>query len=84
MIHPSDTAVKFIMEKFSEAFFSNETQSLNKRIQKIINASKHRPFNTDTKNYQDHCERMLAEIDEIQAEFPDLDFSELSIRFKFC
>lgn len=81
MIHPSDTAVKYILEKFSEAFFSDKSQNLNKRIQKIINASEHRPFNTDTKNHQTHCKKMLAEIDEIKTDFPDLDFDTESAIF---
>jgi len=82
MIHPSDTAVKYLMEKFSEAFFSDKTQNLNKRVQKIINASSHRPFNTDTANHKSHCKKMLSEINEIMSEFPNLDFNQEILRFQ--
>lgn len=80
MIHPSDVAVNYIMEKIEGAFFSKPTIDLNKSIQKIIAASKHRPFNTDTENYKTHCKKMLIEVDEIIAAFPGLDFnSEIEI-----
>ena len=72
MIHPSSFAVDYIMEKFNDAFFSIETKKLNLFIEKIVLAVNHRPFNTNTKEYQLFCKTML---DKIEKEELNLDFS---------
>jgi len=76
MIHPSATAIEYIWERFGDAFFSNETIILNKKINKIIQASKHRPFNKDTNKYKVFCEKILNEILTIENNHPYLNMDE--------
>ena len=75
MIHPSELAIKYILEKFSDAFFSAETKAINKKIHNIISASKHKAFNKNTIQYKKHLEKMLAEIKAMEKEFPNLNFT---------
>ncbi len=75
MLHPSVTAINYLWEKFGDAFFDSETKKLNDKIAKIIKASEHKPFNRDTKEYRDFCEKYLKLIEDIEREFPELDFS---------
>jgi hypothetical protein len=76
MLHPSTVAIDYIWEKFNEAFFSKQTAELNKKIEKIINASKHRVFNSDTDEHRKFCASMLSQIAILKANNPDLDFSD--------
>jgi hypothetical protein len=75
MLHPSDMAIEYIWEKFETAFFDAETQGLNKKILKAINASKHKVFNSQTQAHKEFCNKMLKYICEIKKDYPHLDFS---------
>jgi hypothetical protein len=76
MLHPSSVAIEYIWEKFSDAFFNKQTAELNKKIEKIITASKHRVFNHDTDEHRKFCASMLSQIAILKAEQPKLDFSQ--------
>jgi len=75
MVHPSDVAVNYIMDKFANAYFNDKTRKLNGLIEKIISAANHRPFNTQTEEYQKFCKSILTKIDEVEKQTPTIDFS---------
>jgi hypothetical protein len=75
MAHPSDVAVGYIWDFFSETFFSEKTKRLNDRIGKIIAAVSHRPFNADTAEHHAFAQAQLAAIENLKKEQPHLDFS---------
>lgn len=75
MIHPSNFAVDYIMERFGDAFFSEETHKLNKLIEKIVSASNHRPFNPKTEEYRKFCNGISNKINEVEKQMPMVDFS---------
>ena len=76
MVHPSETAVQYIWERFGETFFSEQTKSAIVRIEKIKAAANHRPLNSQSADYKNFCIRMLDEIEKVKAEFGGIDFSE--------
>ena len=76
MVHPSETAVQYIWERFGEAFFSEHTKSAIARIGKITAAANHRPLNPQSDEYKKFCIRMLDEIEKVKAEFEGIDFSK--------
>ncbi len=45
MLHPSDRAIDYILEKFSQSFFDKKTMVLINEWQKIQQALAHKPFN---------------------------------------
>ncbi len=51
MVHPSESAIEYIKEKFSEYYFNKETVSLHKECQKISRALNHRPKNENSYEY---------------------------------
>lgn len=75
MLHPSETAVQYTWEYFSDSFFSEKTKSLNERIEKIGAAARHRPFHPDTAQHRAFQVAQLEVIATIEAEMPGLDFS---------
>jgi hypothetical protein len=52
MIHPSDVAVAYIWEYFSNTYFSESTRQTNNALEKINAALHHRPFNPDTEQHR--------------------------------
>lgn len=76
MLHPSTSAIEYIWERFCNSFFLSETIELNKKIDKIIRASQHRPFNKNTNEYKQFCSKILDDISNIENQYPYMDFSE--------
>jgi len=76
MLHPSNVAINYIWERFSEVFFSKTTSELNNKIDTIIFASHHRVFNPNTTEHVLFCKNMISKIENLVKEYPELDFSE--------
>lgn len=60
MLHPSEQAVEYIWEKFTDAYFSKLAKKYLEDWKPIKNALKHRPFHPDSEAYQ----QFLAETKE--------------------
>jgi len=76
MVHPSDQAVNYIWNKFSETYFNTETIVLNAEILKVKNASTHKPFNHKSKQHQEFIQSQLNVIMKLQDQYSFLDFGE--------
>lgn len=44
MVHPSDVAVQFIWQKFTETYFDRESQAYFQEVKQLNNDMNHRPF----------------------------------------
>ena len=75
MLHPSETAIQYIWSRFSDTFMSPETLELNRRIEKIVTAAAHRPFNPDTPQHKTFQARQLEAIAALEKERPGMDWS---------
>lgn len=71
LVHPTPQAVEYIWEKFADAALTDNAKALLPRVEKIVAAAAHRPFNPESREYAQFCSRMLAAIDEL----PEVDFS---------
>jgi len=76
MVHPSDVAVDYVWQFFSDTFFAEKTRRLNERIEKIRAAAQHRPFHTNTAQYRAFAQVQMEAIANLKLEMPDLDFSK--------
>lgn len=76
MIHPNDLAIQYIWEKFTSYGFSEETLNTLSRIEKIIAAVHHRPFNPQSEGHRKFQERILAEMEELHQTHPFLNFQK--------
>jgi len=72
MLHPNQLAVNYIWEKFSEIYFSGETQNIQKEIAQIAKAETHRPFNPQTVEYQTFLKNLEIKKMEIRKKYPFL------------
>ncbi|WP_413531917.1 GSCFA domain-containing protein [Empedobacter brevis] len=74
LIHPSKQAVDYIWERFSETFFEQSTQTIIQKINKVISAMNHRPFNQSSENHQRFLTKTITWIEELE-KGNKLDFS---------
>lgn len=82
MLHPSELAVEYIWQYFSDMFFLAETKQLNTAIEKILAAAAHRPFHPDTAAHRAFAEKQLAAISALQQEWAGLDFGQEEAVFR--
>ncbi len=62
MIHPNETAEKYIWEIFSKTFFNQDTQKILSNWQKIEQSLKHKPFRPESEKYRVFLQKTLEEL----------------------
>jgi hypothetical protein len=70
MIQPNETAIKYIWEKFVNAYFSDEAQNYYNQVQKIIKARNHRLSGFVNENSRTFIYNTLKHIDLLISQFP--------------
>lgn len=76
MAHVSPIGINYLWEKIEKCYFSEQTLQLNKQINKLVNATEHRPFNTKPEAHQQFLLTMLKKASDLQSKHPELDLSE--------
>jgi len=73
MLHPSQTGIEYVWEKFAGAFFTAETKSIWSEAEKINRATKHRltEGGAGTKQF---AETMLSKIKALRKAAPNINF----------
>jgi len=77
MVHLSETATAFILEKFNDVFLSNESKEIYFTLTKIIKSLSHRPFQTDSSTYMEFLARLNEEILRLAETYPFINFERL-------
>tara|TARA_Y100000782_G_scaffold113196_1_gene145321 strand:+ start:2476 stop:3453 length:978 start_codon:yes stop_codon:yes gene_type:complete len=72
--HPTEEAISYIWEKFSETFISKSSRELAKEIEKLQRAVAHRPLRPQSEAHRQFVQRTLQLIDEMES-IHNLDFS---------
>lgn len=80
LAHPSKMAVDYVWERFCEYALSQSTRELLPRIEQIVAAAEHRPFNPESEAHAIFCRKMMAKA----AELPQVDFTLEESVFKKC
>jgi hypothetical protein len=81
MIHPSDTAVDYIWQRFEGSYFAESTRQLNAQIAKLNAALQHRPFQPDSPAHRQFRQQQHAAALALQKAHPYLDLSEAIAHF---
>lgn len=82
LVHPSSQAVDYIWHKLEDNILDPGEVNARNRINKLVQAAHHRPFNPDSESHQKFCKKQLSEIEEINKLFPQLNFDQEAIAFK--
>lgn len=81
LVHPNTQAIEYIWEIFSATALSEEARELLPKVEQIVAAAAHRPFDPDSNEYASFCRRMAEAVDAL----PEVDFSEeLNFFGRFC
>jgi GSCFA family len=72
LIHPNSMAIDYIWSYFSNSVFTKEAQRLVLQMEKILQATLHRPFQIASEAHQLFLRKQLEEIDGLEGRFPFL------------
>ena len=77
MLHMSDVAVKYIWQRFSETYITEESRQIQKEVEKFILASKHRPFNVSSDSHQTFIKSSLSKIHVFLRMNPSINMNDV-------
>ncbi len=73
MVHLSETAIDFIFQKFSSAFFTSETLECMKKVDEINRGMKHRVEGKNPDAVSEMGRVFLTRMEKLKQEYPFLD-----------
>jgi hypothetical protein len=79
MVHLSESAISYVQEKFNEVFLDNESRGIYSKVEKIITALSHKPFQKGSQIFQDFLSRQTDEILKMELQYPFVNFERLKI-----
>ena len=72
MIHPSDMAIDYIFERFTETYLTDEAIRTAEEIKKIKKSLSHRPLHPDSEEYQKFKKKLSQQSDMITDNYPNI------------
>ncbi|MEM8908723.1 MAG: GSCFA domain-containing protein [Bacteroidota bacterium] len=81
MLHPNGQAIDYIWNFFKNQYLDAATQQIGRAIEKIKQASEHRPFHPHSPAHQQFLQKQLQQIEQLIQRYPFLDFAEEKARF---
>ncbi|MFK7806658.1 MAG: GSCFA domain-containing protein [Saprospiraceae bacterium] len=79
MIHPNEVAIDYIWSYFQNGLFSEDTKTLNSELEKVIQASQHRPFQQSSTAHQIFLQKQLEQISNLKERFPFINLENESV-----
>ena len=74
MLHPSEQAVEYIWEVFSDAYFSPEAKRFIEEWRPLKEALGHKPFHPESQEYKDFMDKTMLKIGELSKKYPNFVF----------
>ncbi|MDO9634121.1 MAG: GSCFA domain-containing protein [Paludibacter sp.] len=72
MFHPNDVAVDYIWKRFSETYFTDETNALIKRLANYYKQMQHRPIHQESKEHAASLKKLDSERNALLTQYPFL------------
>ena len=79
MLHPSEQAMEYIWERFSEAYFSLETTHFLVEWQPLKKALSHKALFPDSLEYKMFQEKTRNKLTALQRKYPNSPLSDIEI-----
>lgn len=73
MIHPTKQAVEYILQRFDETFFDQETQKYVEQVEKLLQWVNHRPLHKDSQSYANFIHNTKSKIDDAKKTYKHLE-----------
>lgn len=74
MIHPNQTAIRYIWERFSEVWISEKAKKTMNKVEEVQKGLSHRPFNPDSQQHLLFLQNLENKKNKIQEEYPFIEF----------
>ena len=74
LLHPNETAINYIWERFTETQLSEETSDTINNVENIQKMLLHRHQNTQSVDYEVFNKKLIAKIAKLQAIYPMIKF----------
>ncbi len=74
MIHPSEVAVDYIWQRFSETYFSDDTEKIINEWNPIRKAIGHRPLSENKEHHESFLRQTLQKVEQMAEKHPQISF----------
>lgn len=74
MLHPNQTAIDYIWQRFSETYFEENTVKIINEVKTIQKGLAHRPFNIESESHQNFLQNLNNKIVNLAKQFPQIKF----------
>ena len=74
MIHPNQTAINYIWQRFSSVWVSDETQKIMAEVDSIQKGLLHKPFNPNSTQHLQFLENLNSKKQQLISQFPFITF----------
>lgn len=74
MLHPNQTAIDYIWERFAENYISEESLRVMKEVESIQKSLLHNAFNPNSEKHQNFLIQLEHKIKKLQTNFPNIKF----------
>lgn len=72
LVHPSQLAIEYLWQRFSDTFFTEETRQINETCNALQKALRHRPLFPDSEEYKQFLKQTLLRIERFKEKYPYL------------
>ncbi len=70
MVHPNAQAIEYVWDAFVKAAFDSEAQLIYPQVKQLLDDAAHRPFHTDTTQYQKFVAARQSKIQAFKQQYP--------------
>jgi len=74
MLHPNETAVNYIWERFREVWITSESIQTMEAVDEIQKGLIHKPFNPESEQHKLFLKKLQLQINALKQEFPHISF----------
>lgn len=74
MIHPNETAIRYIWERFRKSWINPQAEGTIERVESIQKDLSHRTFDENSQSYLKFKEKLQEKIMSLQKEYPYISF----------
>jgi hypothetical protein len=74
LVHPSDEAIKFVWEKFSETYFSEETIQLNQQVVDVHLSLNHSSLFPESESHKKHQKSTQERVEALKKNYPKVNW----------
>mgnify|MGYP006301579233 FL=1 len=73
MLHPGETGINYIWDRFCETYIKKSTWKLMEKVDAIIKAKNHRPFHPKSLEYQNFLKKQIEKTEHFLDKYPHID-----------